>query len=270
VKFNLIVLNMNKYHTVLPALPVITYIPCAEEMGPKWGLNQLGRPKNLQEQLLSVVPQLHHFLLPAMKRINYICTSKLNLKNSYFTELAQQSQHTDSYRLNNAVGTEVTKGWSYTSSRPICLHGVDRDQFSFTLILLFLLAAKWSTTSEWFHVLHILLIFWGLQIFINSSQRKNYDIKIFSPYFNSITWRRRRKNRSFLLKSHNSQHRHVWKKISILGIWGNINAFNINTLSDNLFKIYHIQEVGSYLKKWAPCKILYLQAQHIEFHFNNI
>jgi len=35
VKFNLIVLNMNKYHTVLPALPVITYIPCAEEMGPK-------------------------------------------------------------------------------------------------------------------------------------------------------------------------------------------------------------------------------------------
>jgi hypothetical protein len=32
VKFNLIVLNKNKYHTVLP---VITHIPFAEEMGPK-------------------------------------------------------------------------------------------------------------------------------------------------------------------------------------------------------------------------------------------
>ena len=74
-KFNLIVLNKNKYLTVLS---VITHIPFVEEMGPKLGLNQLGRPNYLQEQLLSVVPQLHHFLLPAMKRTNYICTSKLN------------------------------------------------------------------------------------------------------------------------------------------------------------------------------------------------
>ena len=35
VKFNLIVLNENKYHTVLPVLPAITDIPFAEEMGPK-------------------------------------------------------------------------------------------------------------------------------------------------------------------------------------------------------------------------------------------
>jgi hypothetical protein len=69
---------------------VITHIPFAEEMGPKWGLNQLGRPKNLQEQLLSVVPQLHHLLLPAMKRINYICTSKLNEKILIFQSLVSK------------------------------------------------------------------------------------------------------------------------------------------------------------------------------------
>ena len=84
---------------------------------------------------------------------------KIELKNSYFPELGQQSQHTDSHWLHNAAGAEVRKEWRYTSSRPICLHGVDRDQFSFTLLLLPLLAAKRSTTSEWFHVLHILLIF---------------------------------------------------------------------------------------------------------------
>lgn len=35
LKFNFIVLNKNKYHTVLPVLNVITHIPFAEEMGPK-------------------------------------------------------------------------------------------------------------------------------------------------------------------------------------------------------------------------------------------
>lgn len=90
-----------------------------------------------------------------------------------FPELGQQSQCTDSYWLDNAAGAEVRKEWSYTSSQPIYFHGVDRDQFSFTLVLFPLLVAKWSIRIEWFHVLHILLIFWGLQIFINSSQRKN-------------------------------------------------------------------------------------------------
>jgi hypothetical protein len=83
----------------------------------------------------------------------------LNKKKSYFPELEQQIQHTDSYWLDDAAGAEVKKEWSNTSSRPICLHGVDRDKFFFILLLLSLLAAKWSTATDRFHVLHTLLIF---------------------------------------------------------------------------------------------------------------